>query len=74
MIAYLQGVFTGTRDQAVILDVHGVGYLVEVSARLLSQLPASGKLFPCLSRRMCAKINFACSALTMISSGNGLNS
>lgn len=43
MIAYLQGVFTGTRDQAVILDVHGVGYLVEVSARLLSQLPASGE-------------------------------
>ncbi len=44
MIGHLHGVFSGMRDQSIIIDVHGVGYLVEVSSRLLSQLPSHGEV------------------------------
>ncbi len=43
MIGHLHGVFMGLRDQSVIIDVHGVGYVVEVTARLLAALPAQGE-------------------------------
>ena len=43
MIASLRGVVSGMRDQAIILDVHGVGYLIEVSGRLLSNAPQIGE-------------------------------
>jgi Holliday junction DNA helicase RuvA len=43
MIGSLRGVVSGMRDQAIILDVHGVGYLVEVSGRLLNSAPQIGE-------------------------------
>ncbi len=43
MIARLSGTLLETGDAWVILDVHGVGYLVHVSALTLASLPARGE-------------------------------
>lgn len=37
MIGYLKGSVVGTRKNALILDVHDVGYLVHVTSQLLNQ-------------------------------------
>ena len=42
MIGKLKGVIDGYGEDFVILDVHGVGYLVHCSARTLQELPAAG--------------------------------
>src|SRR6266849_4670447 len=43
MIGKLTGTIDGVGEDFVILDVHGVGYLVHCSARTLQDLPAVGK-------------------------------
>lgn len=43
MIGKLKGVVDSVDEEAVILDVNGVGYLVSVSARTLRALPAPGE-------------------------------
>ena len=43
MIGKLRGVIDSYGEDAVILDVHGVGYLVHCSARTLQSLPAPGE-------------------------------
>jgi holliday junction DNA helicase RuvA len=43
MIGKLRGVIDSYTDDAVILDVNGVGYLVHCSARTLQELPAIGQ-------------------------------
>ena len=43
MIASLEGVLTQRAGDSVVLDVHGVGYLVTVGARTLSELPRVGE-------------------------------
>jgi len=43
MIGKLRGVIDSYGEDAVILDVHGVGYLVHCSARTLQSLPALGE-------------------------------
>lgn len=43
MIGKLKGVVDGVREDHVILDVHGVGYLVHCSARTLQGLPRGGE-------------------------------
>jgi holliday junction DNA helicase RuvA len=43
MIGKLTGTIDSVGEDFVILDVHGVGYLVYCSARTLSELPAVGK-------------------------------
>ncbi len=43
MIGKLKGTVDSFGDDWVILDVHGVGYLVHCSARTLRALPASGE-------------------------------
>jgi Holliday junction DNA helicase RuvA len=43
MIGKLRGVVDSYGDDSVVLDVHGVGYLVHCSARTLQSLPAAGE-------------------------------
>jgi Holliday junction DNA helicase RuvA len=43
MIGKLTGTIDSVGEDFVILDVHGVGYLVHCSARTLQELPAVGK-------------------------------
>jgi holliday junction DNA helicase RuvA len=43
MIGKLKGVIDSFSDDYVILDVHGVGYVVSCSARTLQSLPAAGE-------------------------------
>src|ERR1039457_4678974 len=43
MIGKLKGVVDSHGEDFVILDVHGVGYLVHCSARTLQALPAAGE-------------------------------
>lgn len=42
MIGFLTGTFLGERDNAILIDVQGVGYLVEVTSRFLAQAPEKG--------------------------------
>jgi len=44
MIAKLKGVVDSADEEALILDVNGVGYLVSASGRTLRALPAAGEL------------------------------
>ncbi len=43
MIAYLNGKIASKRENECILDVQGVGYLVEISSQTLETLPANGE-------------------------------
>jgi Holliday junction DNA helicase RuvA len=43
MIGKLRGVIDTYRDDSILLDVHGVGYLVHCSARTLQALPPAGE-------------------------------
>jgi Holliday junction DNA helicase RuvA len=43
MIGKLRGVIDSYGDDSVVLDVHGVGYLVHCSARTLQSLPVPGE-------------------------------
>ncbi|WP_368734210.1 OB-fold domain-containing protein, partial [Klebsiella aerogenes] len=43
MIGKLKGVVDSYGEDFVILDVHGVGYLVHCSARTLQRLPQPGE-------------------------------
>src|SRR6516165_583411 len=43
MIGKLKGVVDSVDEEALILDVNGVGYLVSASARTLRALPAAGE-------------------------------
>ena len=43
MIGKLRGIIESYGEGAVVLDVHGVGYLVHCSARTLQALPAAGE-------------------------------
>lgn len=43
MIGKLRGVIDSYIDDSIILDVHGVGYLVHCSARTLQALPPAGE-------------------------------
>ena len=43
MIGKLTGTIDSVGEDFVVLDVHGVGYLVYCSARTLGELPAVGK-------------------------------
>jgi holliday junction DNA helicase RuvA len=43
MIGKLKGVIDSVDEEALILDVNGVGYLVSASARTLRALPAAGE-------------------------------
>jgi holliday junction DNA helicase RuvA len=43
MIGKLKGIVDSVEDEVLILDVHGVGYLVSASTRTLGVLPAIGE-------------------------------
>jgi Holliday junction DNA helicase RuvA len=43
MIGKLRGVIDSYQDDSILLDVHGVGYLVHCSARTLQSLPPAGE-------------------------------
>ncbi|NGP77818.1 Holliday junction branch migration protein RuvA [Balneolaceae bacterium YR4-1] len=43
MIAYLKGTLAKKASEAIIVDVHDVGYEVEISSQTFDQLPAEGK-------------------------------
>lgn len=43
MIAYLKGTLTQKYSENIVIDVHDVGYGVEVSNQTLEQLPSEGK-------------------------------
>ena len=43
MIATLEGVLAHRGTDSVIVDVHGVGYLVTVGTRTLAELPRAGE-------------------------------
>lgn len=43
MIAYLKGTLARKATEAIIIDVHDVGYEVEISSQTFEQLPAEGK-------------------------------
>ena len=42
MIGKLKGVIDSVDEEALILDVNGVGYLVSASTRTLGSIPAAG--------------------------------
>ena len=42
MIAYIKGPIAYISDQSVVVDAHGVGYLIHVSPSTLSRLPPRG--------------------------------
>ena len=42
MIAYVKGTLASVNDQSVVVDVNGVGYLVNVSITTLSRMPVKG--------------------------------
>jgi len=42
MIAYIKGPLAYIQDQSVVVDAHGVGYLIHVSPSTLSRLPPRG--------------------------------
>jgi Holliday junction DNA helicase RuvA len=44
MIGKLRGVIDAYQEDAIILDVHGVGYVVRCSARTLQALPPAGEV------------------------------
>lgn len=44
MIAYVKGTLAFINDQSVVVDVNGIGYLVNVSHNTISRLPARGDL------------------------------
>lgn len=44
MIGFLTGTYLGERDNAVLIDVNGVGYLVEVTSSFLVQAPQKGEV------------------------------
>jgi Holliday junction DNA helicase RuvA len=43
LIASLEGILAQRGSDAVIIDVHGVGYLVTIGNRTLAELPAAGE-------------------------------
>jgi holliday junction DNA helicase RuvA len=43
MIGKLKGIIDSYREDAIVLDVNGVGYLVHCSARTLQELPRAGE-------------------------------
>jgi holliday junction DNA helicase RuvA len=43
MIASLEGIVAQRAENSIILDVHGVGYLVTVGSRTLTELPRPGE-------------------------------
>lgn len=43
MIAYLKGIVHSKAENQLILDVHDVGYLLEISTQTLEELPAEGE-------------------------------
>lgn len=43
MIAHVEGTLSDRRDGEVVVDVHGVGYRVHVSASCMASLPALGE-------------------------------
>lgn len=43
MIAYLKGTLAQKHTESIIVDVHDVGYEVEISSQTYEQLPAEGK-------------------------------
>ena len=55
MIGKLKGVIDSYGEDFVILDVHGVGYLVHCSARTLQALPAPGEAVDAGHRDPCAR-------------------
>jgi len=44
MIGKLRGVVDSYNEDSVVLDVHGVGYLVHCSVRTLQSLPPPGEV------------------------------
>jgi len=42
VIAYVKGTLAYINDQSVVIDVHGLGYLVNVSTSTISRLPSRG--------------------------------
>ena len=55
MIGKLKGVVDSVEDEALILDVNGVGYLVSASARTLRAIPAVGRADGAAHRDPCAR-------------------
>lgn len=43
MYAYLKGVLVSANASQVVIDVHGVGYILHIPHRLLDQLPSIGQ-------------------------------
>ncbi len=43
MIAYLKGIVHNKAENQLVLDVHDVGYLLEISTQTLEELPAKGE-------------------------------
>lgn len=43
MIAYLKGIVYSKAENQLVLDVHDVGYLLEISTQTLEELPAKGE-------------------------------
>ena len=43
MIAYVKGILEYIADQSVVVDVHGIGYLVQVSHATIGRMPSIGK-------------------------------
>ena len=54
MIAHIEGIVSAKTADAVVLDVHGIGFLIGVSGATMSQVPATGakmKLYTVLNVR-----------------------
>ena len=61
MIGRLRGRVDGRGENWVLVDVGGVGYMVEGSARLWTDARPMERLCRWQSKLMCAKTSFGCS-------------
>ena len=55
MIGKLKEIVDSVEEEALILDVSGVGYLVSASARTLRAIPAIGESTGAADRDLCAR-------------------
>ncbi len=71
MIGKLKGTVDSYGEDHLVLDVHGVGYLVHCSGRTLQALPAAGGSGGAVHRDFVREARFACSASNPSWSANG---
>ena len=63
MYAHIDGVVAEKGAGMLVIDCHGVGYLMSVSGSTLSQAPAVGERMKCYTHLSVRRMRWSCSAL-----------